>query len=189
MSSGLKHSGENCWVAENGTPCEFNGPCKWCGSGYCCRKGHELFPYDSGNYQHLLGPRWHGWGCTGNEGIEKKIETTSTENDELRKRILEYEHIKEKVELRREERVKLEQKLDRLNEYLERLKDDLAEQRILNLKNSFPDDQEEVEAKDTHVDLNMEMFIVHNKENIAFPLIIDIISIGRIKSLCSCQTY
>ena len=118
-----------------------------------------------------------------NEGIEKKIETTSTENDELRKRILEYEHIKEKVELRREERVKLEQKLDRLNEYLERLKDDLAEQRILNLKNSFPDDQEEVEAKDTHVDLNMEMFIVHNKENIAFPLIIDIISIGRIKSL------
>jgi len=104
-----------------------------------------------------------------NEGIEKKIETTSTENDELRKRILEYEHIKEKVELRREERVKLEQKLDRLNEYLERLKDDLAEQRILNLKNSFPDDQEEVEAKDTHVDLNMEMFIVHNKTSLYKP--------------------
>jgi len=99
-----------------------------------------------------------------NEGVEKKIEKISTENDELRKRILEYEHIKEKVEQRREERTKLEHKLDRLNDYLEKLKDDLAEQRINNLKNSFPDEYDkEIEAKDTHVDLNMEMFIVHNK--------------------------
>ena len=81
----------------------------------------------------------------------------------MRKRILEYEHIKEKVAQRREERTKLEHKLDRLNDYLEKLKDDLAEQRINNLKNSFPDEDKEIEAKDTHVDLNMEMYIVHNK--------------------------
>jgi len=104
-----------------------------------------------------------------NEGMEKKIEKTSTENDELRKRILEYEHIKEKVEQRREERTKLERKLDRLNDYLEKLKDDLAEQRINNLKNSFPDEDKEIEAKDTHVDLNMEMFIVHNKTTLYKP--------------------
>ena len=48
--------------------------------------------------------------------------------------------------------------------YLEKLKDQLAEQRIENLKNSIPKEEDNVESKDTHVDLSMEMFITHNKQ-------------------------
>ena len=34
-SSGLKNSGKNCWA-----PCNSQqGPCAYCGTGVCCRKG------------------------------------------------------------------------------------------------------------------------------------------------------
>lgn len=33
----LEHAGENCWEA-----CDYtSGPCDWCGSGKCCRKGYN----------------------------------------------------------------------------------------------------------------------------------------------------
>ena len=105
-----------------------------------------------------------------NEGMEKRIEKIIQENEDLRKRILEYEHIKEKLLEKRETRTKLEGKVDRLEEYLDKLKDSLAEQRINNLKNSLPDiGDEEIDSKDTHVDLSMEMYIVHNKTNLYKP--------------------
>ena len=105
-----------------------------------------------------------------NEGMEQKIAKIAQENEDLKKRILEYEHIKEKLDERRAAKVKFENKLDRLEAYLEKLKDDLAEQRIENLKNSMPDvKDEEYDSKDTHVDLSMEMFIVHNKTTLYKP--------------------
>ena len=105
-----------------------------------------------------------------NEGMEQRIQKIIQENDDLKKRILEYEHIKEKLVERREAKAKLEGKLDRLEGYLDNLKDDLAEQRINNLKNSVPDaDDKEIDSKDTHVDLSMEMYIVHNKTTLYKP--------------------
>ena len=105
-----------------------------------------------------------------NEGMEKRIDKIIQENDDLRKRILEYEHIKEKLGERRETKAKLEGKVDRLEGYLDKLKDDLAEQRINNLKNNLPDtDDDEIDSKDTHVDLSMEMYIVHNKTTLYKP--------------------
>merc|ERR1712212_649560 len=76
------------------------------------------------------------------------------------------EHTKEKVELLRADKNKMESKLDRMKEYLEKLKDDLAEQRIKNLKNKIPEADKAIDLKDTHVDLSMEMFITHNKTNL-----------------------
>merc|ERR1719290_468006 len=104
-----------------------------------------------------------------NEGIEKKIEKISRENEELSRRIVESEHTKEKVVEKKAEKNKLEAKLDRKKEYLEKIKDDLAEQRIENLKKKIPDEEKEVENKDTHVDLSMQMFIVHNKTSLYKP--------------------
>ena len=104
-----------------------------------------------------------------NEGIEMKTEKLARENEELRRRITESEHTKEKVELLRAEKNKVETKLDRMKEYLEKLKDDLAEQRIKNLKNKIPEADKAIDLKDTHVDLSMEMFITHNKTNLYKP--------------------
>jgi len=105
-----------------------------------------------------------------NEGMEQRIEKIILENDDLKKRILEYEHIKEKLGERRQTKAKLENKVDRLEEYLNKIKDDLAEQRINNLKNNIPDEEDnEIESKDTHVDLSMEMYIVHNKTTLYKP--------------------
>ena len=105
-----------------------------------------------------------------NEGMEKKIQKILSENDELRKRIREYEHMKEKLAERRETKSKLEGKVERLGAYLEHIKDQLAEQRINNLKNSLPNTyDDEIDTKDTHVDLNMEMYIVHNKTTLWKP--------------------
>jgi len=104
-----------------------------------------------------------------NEGIEMKIEKIARENEELRRRITESEHTKEKVELLRADKNKVESKLDRMKEYLEKLKDDLAEQRIKNLKSKIPEADKAIDLKDTHVDLSMEMFITHNKTNLYKP--------------------
>ena len=106
-----------------------------------------------------------------NEGIEMKIEKLARENEELRRRITESEHTKEKVEVLRTEKNKFENKLDRMKEYLDKLKDDLAEERIKNLKSKIPDDSYDkaIDLKDTHVDLSMEMFITHNKTNLYKP--------------------
>merc|ERR1711936_567450 len=104
-----------------------------------------------------------------NEGIEMKIEKLARENEELRRRITGSEHTKEKVELLRADKNKMESKLDRMKEYLEKLKDDLAEQRIKNLKNKIPEADKPIDLKDTHVDLSMEMFITHNKTNLYKP--------------------
>merc|ERR1712042_411431 len=83
--------------------------------------------------------------------------------------IVESEHTKEKLKDVKAEKLKLEAKLERKLEYLEKLKDQLAEQRIINLKNSIPAEQKAVDSKDTHVDLSMEMFITHNKTNLYKP--------------------
>jgi len=105
-----------------------------------------------------------------NEGLEKKIDKLARENEELHRRLVEYEHIKDKVREKRVEKNKLEVKLDRLKEYLEKVKDDLAEQRVKNLKAKIPNiEDDEVESKDTHVDLSMEMFITHNKTTLYSP--------------------
>jgi len=106
-----------------------------------------------------------------NEGIEMKTEKLARENEELRRRITESEHTKEKVEVLRADKNHVETKLDRMKEYLEKLKDDLAEQRIKNLKSKIPDDSYDkaIDLKDTHVDLSMEMFITHNKTNLYKP--------------------
>merc|ERR1712215_262250 len=104
-----------------------------------------------------------------NEGIQMKIDKLSRENEEVRRRISESLTTKEKVSTLRNEKNKLESKLDRLKEYLEKLKDDLAEVRIENLKNNIPELEEDVESKDTHVDLSMEMFITHNKTVLYTP--------------------
>merc|ERR1739838_1127676 len=104
-----------------------------------------------------------------NEGIEMKIEKIARENEELRRRITESEHTKEKVELLRADKNKVESKLDRMKEYLEKLKDDPAEQRIKNLKSKIPEADKAIDLKDTHVDLSMEMFITHNKTNLYKP--------------------
>merc|ERR1711970_1221426 len=104
-----------------------------------------------------------------NEGIKKKTEKIVRENEELARRIVESEHTKEKVADIKAEKAKLETKLERKMEYLERMKDKLAEQRIENLKKSIPDEQSEQESKDTHVDLSMEMFITHNKTTLYKP--------------------
>ena len=98
-----------------------------------------------------------------NEGMISKIDKIMRENEELNKRIVELEHIKEKVEVRRSEKNKLQAKIEKQKEKLEKVKDDLSAQRIENLKNRRVEDDEEVESKDTHVDLNMEMYITHNK--------------------------
>ena len=47
---GLKHAGESCWGANECASTE--GPCDYCGTGMCCRKGK--------NYQNL--------GCDGSFG-------------------------------------------------------------------------------------------------------------------------
>jgi len=104
-----------------------------------------------------------------NEGTEKKIDKLIRENEELKRRLIELEHIKEKAIERKAEKNKLEGKLDRLKDNLEKVKDDLAEQRIENLKNSVPDLDKPIDTKDTHVDLKMEMYIVHNKTNLYQP--------------------
>merc|ERR1712215_19700 len=104
-----------------------------------------------------------------NEGIKKKTEKIVRENEELARRIVESEHTKEKVADIKAEKAKLETKLERKMEYLERMKDKLAEQRIENLKKSIPDEQSEQESKDTHVNLSMEMFITHNKTTLYKP--------------------
>jgi len=104
-----------------------------------------------------------------NEGIEKKSVKLTRENEELARRIVESEHTKEKLKDVKAEKLKLEAKLERKLEYLEKLKDQLAEQRIINLKNSIPAEQKAVDSKDTHVDLSMEMFITHNKTNLYKP--------------------
>merc|ERR1711970_1616357 len=104
-----------------------------------------------------------------NEGIEMKTEKLARENEELRRRITESEHMKEKVELLRADKNHVETKLDRMKEYLEKLKDDLAEERIKNLKAKIPEADKAIDLKDTHVDLSMEMFITHNKTNLYKP--------------------
>jgi len=104
-----------------------------------------------------------------NEGTTMKIDKITRDNDELRRRITELEHTAEKVGELRVEKNKFEGKLDRLKEYLEKLKDALAEQRIQNLKKNMPDFETPIDTKDTHVDLSMEMFIVHNKTNLYQP--------------------
>jgi len=104
-----------------------------------------------------------------NEGIEKKAMKVTRENEELSRRIVESEHTKEKLKDIKTEKIKLEAKLERKLEYLEKLKDQLAEQRIQNLKNSIPKEEDNVESKDTHVDLSMEMFITHNKTELYKP--------------------
>ena len=104
-----------------------------------------------------------------NEGIEKKAMKVTRENEELSRRIVESEHTKEKLKDVKAEKIKLEAKLERKLEYLEKLKDQLAEQRIQNLKNSIPKEEDNVESKDTHVDLSMEMFITHNKTELYKP--------------------
>merc|ERR1711862_270163 len=103
------------------------------------------------------------------KGIEKKAMKVTRENEELSRRIVESEHTKEKLKDVKAEKIKLEAKLERKLEYLEKLKDQLAEQRIQNLKNSIPKEEDNVESKDTHVDLSMEMFITHNKTELYKP--------------------
>ena len=104
-----------------------------------------------------------------NEGIKKKTQKLVRENEELARRIVESEHTKEAVKNIKAEKTKLETKLERKLEYLEKLKDQLAEQRIANLKASIPDEDKTLESKDTHVDLSMEMFITHNKTTLYKP--------------------
>ena len=47
---GIQHEGEDCWAGCNSA----QGPCSWCGDGYCCRYGWD----DISN------------GCDGTIGVE-----------------------------------------------------------------------------------------------------------------------
>merc|ERR1712142_1179699 len=88
--------------------------------------------------------------------LKTDINVLTKENEGIEKKSV---HTKEKLKDVKAEKLKLEAKLERKLEYLEKLKDQLAEQRIINLKNSIPAEQKAVDSKDTHVDLSMEMFI------------------------------
>jgi len=98
-----------------------------------------------------------------NESIQKKIEKISRENDELKRRIVETIHTKEQLIDMKERKGKLSVKLEKLQDQLQDVRDTLAELRIKLLAKKFKYSNDEYETKDTHVDLSMEMFIVHNK--------------------------
>ena len=106
-----------------------------------------------------------------NESIALKIEKLIKENAELNRRIVEAEHIKEKIADKKAEKAKLAAKLEKLNDKLDQLRDDLAECKIKLLGKQTWYAGEDLEYKDTHVDLNMEMIITHNKTVVYKPTV------------------
>merc|ERR1712212_383183 len=104
-----------------------------------------------------------------NEGIQRKIEKISRENDELKRRIVETIHTKEQLKDMKERKGKLSTKLEKLQDQLQDVRDSVAEARIKLLAKNFKYDNDELETKDTHVDLSMEMFITHNKTTLYKP--------------------
>ena len=62
----------------------------------------------------------------------------------------------------------MHKKLEKLTDKLTDLKDKLAELKIQLLAKKMKPD-EEIDTKDTHVDMNLEMMIVHNKTNLYKP--------------------
>merc|ERR1711970_1124213 len=105
-----------------------------------------------------------------NEGIQGKIDQFTHENEELKRRIVESEHIQEQVREKATEKLKFEARLEKRQDKLQTLKDTLADCRLANLAAQVPSDAgDEIDTKDTHVELSMEMFIVHNRTNLYKP--------------------
>jgi len=102
-----------------------------------------------------------------NEGIKMKISQMTRENEELKRRIVESERNKEQVADLKLKRDQLAVKLDKLMETLQITKDKLAEVKIQILAKKLEGGEEDLETKDTHVDLNLEMFITHNSTRIS----------------------
>ena len=105
-----------------------------------------------------------------NEGIQGHIDTMTHENEELKRRIVESEHIQETVREKMTEKLKYEARLEHQQDKLQVLKDGLADCRLANLAKQVPAGSlDEINSKDTHVNLKMEMFIVHNRTNLYKP--------------------
>merc|ERR1719430_3011715 len=78
--------------------------------------------------------------------------------------------IKETVREKMTEKLKYEARLEHQQDKLQTLKDSLADCRLANLAKQVPAGSlDEINSKDTHVNLKMEMFIVHNRTNLYKP--------------------
>merc|ERR1712234_58484 len=104
-----------------------------------------------------------------NEQLTTDINIISKENEGLKRRIVETIHTKEQLKDMKERKGKLSTKLEKLQDQLQDVRDSVAEARIKLLAKNFKYDNDELETKDTHVDLSMEMFITHNKTTLYKP--------------------
>nr|AVA26901.1 mucin-like spermatophore wall protein 1 [Lepeophtheirus salmonis] len=98
-----------------------------------------------------------------NDRLKKKIHDEEAENSEIKRRLLEAAKYKEQLKEVKFAIAKFEYKVEKLQENLEKVKEKLSDCRLDLM---FFEHKEVIEdSKDTKVDMNMEMWIIHNKSN------------------------
>ena len=98
--------------------------------------------------------------------LHAKLHDMKVENTELQRRLMDAEKYKEQLKEINAETDKVQARHEKLHDKLELIQDDVASCKIDALnKQSFDDD---LSYKDTHMDLSMEMWIVHNRSDYTY---------------------
>lgn len=100
------------------------------------------------------------------ERLNKKIHDLEAINSELKRRLMDAEKYKDQLKEATEKITKLEFVVEKLTDKLEIIKDDVSQCKLDMLNANSVQEQERV--KDTHMDLNMEMWITHNKSQATY---------------------